>query len=130
MLACSGNATNAHLSLDNGWVRGMPPGTNMTAAYGRFINSGADTIEITSFESDSFASVSLHQTTIEDGTSRMQELKHWSIEPGATAVLEPGGLHLMLMQPTREIVAGSTVELSLISTSGQGYHFTLKVEAH
>ena len=129
MLACSGNATNAHLSLDNGWVRGMPPGTNMTAAYGRFVNSGAATIEIASFKSDSFGSVSLHQTTIEDGTSRMQELKHWSIEPGATAVLEPGGLHLMLMQATRKIVVGSTVELSLISTSGQSYHFTLKVEA-
>ena len=129
MLACSGNATNAHLSLDNGWVRGMPPGTNMTAAYGRFINSGADTIEITSFESDSFASVSLHQTMVEDGTSRMKELMHWSIEPGAAAVLEPGGLHLMLMQATRKIVVGSTVELSLISISGQGYHFTLKVEA-
>ena len=129
MLACSGNATNAHLTIDNGWVRGMPPGTNMTAAYGRFVNSDAETIEIASFESDSFASVSLHQTMIEDGTSRMQERKNWSIEPGATAVLEPGGLHLMLMQPTREIVAGSTVELSLTSTSGQSYHFTLKVEA-
>jgi len=129
MLACSGNATNAHLSLNNGWVRGMPPGTNMTAAYGRFVNSDAKTIEIASFESDSFASVGLHQTTIEDGTSRMQELKNWSIDPGAAVVLEPGGLHLMLMQPTREIVVGSTVELSLISTSGQDYHFTLKVEA-
>jgi hypothetical protein len=102
---------------------------NMTAAYGRFINSGADTIEIASFESDSFASVSLHQTMIEDGTSRMKELKHWSIEPGTAAVLEPGGLHLMLMQPKREIVVGSTVELTLISTSGHGYHFTLRVEA-
>jgi len=101
----------------------------MTVAYGRFINSGADTIEIASFESDSFASVSLHQTTIDDGMSRMQELKKWSIEPGATAVLEPGGLHLMLMQATREIVVGSTVQLTLISTSGQSYHFTLKVEA-
>ena len=103
---------------------------NMTAAYGRFVNSGADTIEIASFESDSFGSVSLHQTMIEDGTSRMKELKHWSIGPGAAAVLEPGGLHLMLMQPKREIVVGSTVELTLISTSGQGYHFLLKVEAH
>lgn len=130
MLACSGNATNVHLSLDNGWVRGMPPGTNMTAAYGRFINSGPDTIEIVSFESDSFASVSLHQTMVEDGTSRMKELMHWSIEPGAAAVLEPGGLHLMLMQPKRKIVVGSTVELTLISSSGQGYHFLLKVEAH
>jgi len=107
----------------------MPPGAGMTAAYGRFINSGADAIEIATFECDSFASVSLHQTVMEDGTSRMKELKTWSIKPGAAAVLEPGGLHLMLMQPTREIVVGSTVELALISTSGQDYHFTLKVEA-
>jgi hypothetical protein len=129
MLACSGPATNAHLSLDDGWVRGMPPGTNMTAAYGRFVNSGPDPIEIASFDSASFASASLHQTMIEDGTSRMKALRNWSIEPGANVVLEPGGLHLMLMQPTREIVVGSTVELSLTSTSGQVYKFTLKVEA-
>ena len=107
----------------------MPPGMNMTAAYGRFVNSGAGAIEIVTFESDSFASVSLHQTTTEEGTSRMKPVQAWSIEPGATAVLEPGGLHLMLMQPTREIAVGSTVELSLTSASGQSYHFMLKVEA-
>lgn len=107
----------------------MPPGTDMTAAYGRFTNTGAETIEIASFESDSFATVSLHQTTIEGGTSRMNPVKTWSIEPGATAVLEPGGMHLMLMQATREIVPGSMVELSFILTSGRGYHFRLQVEA-
>lgn len=129
VLGCGGSATAHPLTLDNGWVRGMPPGVDMTAAYGRFINAGDETIEIASFESDSFASVSLHQTTIEGGTSGMKPVRTWSIEPGTAAVLAPGALHLMLMQATREIVVGSTVELSLISTSGQSYHFTLQVEA-
>jgi periplasmic copper chaperone A len=129
MLACDGNDTSVQLALADGWVRGMPPGMNMTAAYGRFVNLGDSAIEIVAIESDSFASVSLHQTTAEAGTSRMKPVIAWSIEPGATAVLEPGGLHLMMMQPTRELVVGSTVELTLTSNSGQSYHFTLKVEA-
>jgi len=101
----------------------------MTAAYGRFINTGDETIEIAAFESDSFANVSLHQSTIENGTSVMKPVKAWSIEPGTAAVLEPGGMHLMLMQATREIATGSTVQLALISTSGKRYPFTLQVEA-
>lgn len=129
MLACDGNNTSARLALADGWVRGMPPGMNMTAAYGRFVNSGDGAIEIVALESDSFASVSLHQTTTEAGTSHMKPVDVWSIEPGATAVLEPGGLHLMMMQPRRELAVGSTVKLSLTSNSGRSYHFTLKVEA-
>jgi hypothetical protein len=101
----------------------------MTAAYGRFINSSAAAIEISSFASDSFEDLSIHQTTTEDGISKMRLLKGWSIEAGATAVLQPGGVHLMLMGPTREIVTGSVIELTLHSATGENYKFLLPVEA-
>jgi len=130
MLACCQPATqSSNLALEDGWVRAVPPGMNMTAGYGRITNRGGDTLEISAFSSNSFADVSLHQTITENGVSRMKSLTGLTLAPGATAVLEPRGLHLMLMNPTRGIQPGESVELTLTAASGERYLFSLPVEA-
>ncbi len=63
------------LSFEDGWVRALPPGMEMTAAYGVVTNHGTDTMEISSFSSDSFADVSLHLTMVENGISKMVECR-------------------------------------------------------
>ncbi len=125
---CEPVPTAPVLSLEDGWVRAVPPGMKMTAAYGGFTNHGMETIEITSFSSDSFADVGLHLTTMENGISRMEQLPGFSQPPGTSAVLKPGGLHLMLMNPTREIHPGDRIGLTLIATNGVQYQFYLPVE--
>lgn len=126
--SCTEKSDNADFLLEDGWVRAMPPGSNMTAAYGRFSYHGATTIEIASFRSDSYGDVSFHQTTIENGISRMNPAV-WTQEPGSTLVLEPGGYHLMLMEPTRETQPGEFVNLTLIAREGQEFTFSLPVVA-
>lgn len=129
LAACEPVPPASTISMENGWVRALPPGMSMTAAYGVIGNHGSDTIEISSFTSDSFADVSLHRTTVENGVSSMERLPGLTQSAGATTVLEPGGLHLMLMGPTREIRPGSTVDLTLTTAGGQHFRFSLPVEA-
>jgi periplasmic copper chaperone A len=50
------------------------------------------------------------------------------IAPGASAMLEPGGWHLMLFDPARPLKAGDTVALTLTCGSG-GREFTFTVKA-
>jgi hypothetical protein len=128
LAGCEPDPTAIVLSLEDGWVRAVPPGMKMTAAYGRFTNHGMDTIEIISFRSDSFTDVGLHQTTMENGVSKMEQVSNWSLSPGTRTVLKPGALHLMLMDPTRKIRPGDSIGLTLIAANGEQYRFSLPVE--
>lgn len=128
LAGCEPDPTAPVLSVEDGWVRDVPPGMSMTAAYGAFTNHGTETIEITSFSSDSFTNVSLHRTTAEDGVSTMKQLPGMRLAAGSSALLKPGGMHLMLMDPSREIQAGDSVGLNLIAENGVQYQFYLPVE--
>ena len=100
----------------------------MTAAYGVFFNHGPETINVTAFASDSFTDVSLHKTTVKDGVSRMEHVSGLTLPAGGGSVLEPGGMHLMLMKPAHELHAGDMVSLTLSATNGRTYQFSAPVE--
>jgi periplasmic copper chaperone A len=127
--ACGQAHPELNLLLADGWVRAVPPGSGMTAAYGKFTNVGSQAIRISGLHSDTYKDVSLHRTAVEHGISRMQPMPDWQLDPGKTTVLEPGGYHLMLMQPIREIHPGDHVRLVLTTTGGEKFEFSLPVEA-
>ena len=67
----------------------------MTAGFGVLKNETAQAIEFTGFRSPAFRDVSLHETVVADGVSRMQEVESLALAPGETVELAPGGYHLM-----------------------------------
>lgn len=128
MIASCDSDPESDLQMTGGWVRAMIPNSTATAAYGKVNNHGTAAIEIVAFSSDSFSHVSLHETVIEQGVSRMESHSSWTLEPGDSLELRPGGMHLMLMKPTREIRVGSKIPLVLTDTSGNTFEFLLSVE--
>lgn len=128
LLSCSNQSGADGLELQQGWVRALPPGKGMTAAYGELHNKSKDTIWLVAYDSEAFSYVSLHKTMIVDGVSRMREQTNVQIEPGEVLKLEPGGLHLMLMNPAFEIRPGDEIEI-VISSDEQRFVFKLPVEA-
>jgi copper(I)-binding protein len=94
----------------DGWVR-LPPASGMTmmAGFGRIENHCPTPVTIVAARSAAFADTSLHETRIVDGISRMRPVPELRIAPDAAAVLKPGGLHLMLMEPTAPLKAGSRI---------------------
>ena len=74
-----------------------------------------------------FGEVSLHQTRVVDGVSRMRELERLPIAAGGQALLQPGGLHLMLMQPDSTLVEGERVPLVLVLEDGRELQAALVV---
>jgi copper(I)-binding protein len=127
--ACKPESTEPDISMQSAWVRAMPPGMSMTAAYGNFINKLPHPVEIHTFGSDSFDNVSLHQTIIEDDVSKMVAVPILLLEPGVQVSLRPGDLHLMMMSPTKQLSPGDQVELRFLSSDGQSFVFMLPVEA-
>lgn len=84
------------------------PGSNAAVAYFTLENTTDSAVNIESISSPQFAMVGVHETTVTDGVSRMQEIRNLTIAPQVAVGFEEGGLHLMLMNPLTTL-AGDTV---------------------
>lgn len=99
-------------------MRLTPGGMPMQAGFGRIENPCATPVTIVAVRSPAYASVELHQTRTVAGVSRMRAVPQLRIAPDAAAVLEPGGLHLMLMQAHAPPKPGSRVAIEFVLQDG------------
>lgn len=106
------------LVVENAWIRTAPPAAPMRAGYATLRNAGDTPLRISGARSEAFADVSIHATQIENGVARMRELDGLNLAPGESATLEPGGKHLMLMQPHGEFGAGAKVVVTFEIENG------------
>ncbi|HOX72431.1 MAG TPA: copper chaperone PCu(A)C [Dokdonella sp.] len=109
----------ARIEVSNAWIPQAPPGAPMLAGYLTLANSGDTAVSLLAAESERFRTVSVHRTVIENGVSRMRELNRLEIAPGQEIKFAPGGMHLMLMQPRSEVVAGDRIQITFLLSDGQ-----------
>ena len=104
----------------------MPPGSMMTAGFGRLVNNGNKELEIIAYTSPQFNDVSLHQTIVVDGLSRMKAVPVLKSPAGSDFELAPGSFHLMFMSPARELE--DVLSIRIESADGGQFSFELPVE--
>lgn len=102
-------AADCRLQIREGWVRLPPSKMPMMAAYGRIVNPCPVPVTILGVSSPSFASVGMHETRLVDGVSRMRAVPQLRLPPDGSAQFKPGGMHLMLMQPSAPLKPGSRI---------------------
>ena len=102
------------LEVEDAWIREAPPGATMLAGYATLKNRGDARLLVLLVESDAFDDAAVHETVIENGVSRIRGLERIEIASGAEVRLEPGGKHLMLMQPRQAIVAGASIDITFV----------------
>ena len=112
-------ASAACVTVADGWIRMPPAPRPMLAGFGRITNACSEAQAVVAVRSPRFGEVSLHETRVVDGVSRMRGIERLPLAPGAEAVLQPGGLHLMLMQPDRALAEGEQVPLVLVLADGR-----------
>ena len=99
----------------------------MAAGYGVIHNGCKAPVVVVSAGSTAFGDVSLHESTLVNGVSRMRAVERMPIAPNASVELKPGGLHLMLMQPEMPLKAGGEVPLRLSLEDGRKVDGTLQI---
>ena len=62
-------------------------------------------------KSNAFDQIEIHSSFIEDGISTMRKMDSLKIHENSEVKLDPGGYHLMLMSPIKEIKEGNLVEM-------------------
>lgn len=107
--------------IEAAWIRMPPAGLPMMAGYARITNPCKAAIAIVGAHSDAFADTSLHETRVEGGVSRMRATPSLRLAPGGSATLEPGGFHLMLMQPLKPLHAGDHVAVEFTLEDGRRF---------
>ncbi len=113
--------------VEAAWIRMPPANLPMMAGYARISNPCKGALAIVGAHSPAFAETSLHETRVEGGISRMRATPALRLAPGASAVLEPGGFHLMLMKPVKPLHAGDRVAIEFALEDGR--RFTAPFEA-
>ena len=106
-------------SFSGGWVRVPPAGLPMAAGFGSFDNRCDRAATIVSASSPAFEDTTVHATRIENGISRMRAVPELRVAAHASAKFAPGGLHLMLMRPTRTLHAGDRVPVEFTLADGR-----------
>jgi copper(I)-binding protein len=117
--ACAKGKVDCMPVVRDGWIRLVPGGMPMQAGFGRIENPCAMPATIVGARSAAHGSAELHETKIVDGMSRMRAVPELRIAPEGAAVLKPGGLHLMLMDPRTPMKPGTKVAIEFPLQDGR-----------
>jgi len=111
-------AAEEMLHWQGAWVRSLPPGAEVTAAYGTLMNHGAEVVSITNISSTLGNEAQMHDVMSEGDQRRMVHLPSVDIAPGESLLFQPGGRHIMLIGVTETLAEGNEIELCAESAVG------------
>ena len=120
-------SNNDSVAIMNAWVRKAMPQMSTRAGYMTLINAGSADVRLVDIKSDSFAKISMHEMKMTDGLMEMHKKNDVLIPPGGQVAFVPGGMHLMLEQPTEAVATERIVELTLVFQSGKKQSIALQV---
>jgi len=117
VFGCSDH-TNSLVQVRNSWVREPIGGHPITGAYMELNNTSSSTREIIKISSVQVGRVEIHQMEDDNGTMRMRKVESLILRPGEQRNLQPGGLHLMLMEISDVLNVGDTLSLMFHFSDG------------
>jgi periplasmic copper chaperone A len=119
------NDAATHVVAEDAFVRAIPEGQKNSAVFMVLKNHGDTDHALVEARSDAAHIVELHTHINEDGMMKMRRVERIEVMGGAATVLEPGGLHVMLIDLKRAINEDDEVTVELEFEDGS----TLQVAA-
>lgn len=96
------------------WSRATPKGASTAIGYMTIKNNGTTSDRLIGGSVDFANGLQLHSMTMENGVSKMRELKFVEIGPGQTIEFKPGGSHVMFVGVKHPLSEGEHVKGTLI----------------
>ena len=116
LVGCANAASpeTQNLAIQEPWARPAKTGGN-SAVYFTIDNTPGLDDRLIGAQCDAAQMIQVHMTTTgADGNSKMTHQDAVSIPAGETIRFEPGGLHIMLMNLTEDLVPGQTLPVTLV----------------
>lgn len=100
------------VKIVSAWAR--PSNSAVGAAYLTLHNNGLKDCKLIHAECDLCQTVELHTHIHEGHIKKMRPVKEIVVPAGQTVVMQPGGLHIMLMGLKQPVHEGDTIALTLV----------------
>lgn len=101
------------LAVDDATVRLAPPSAPATAAFMVLRNTGNRDLKVVKAESPAARVTELHTHINDNGMMRMRPVPALDVKAGEKVVLQPGGLHVMLIDLRAPLKEGDNVTITL-----------------
>ena len=121
LAACS----KANIEITDAYTPVRTEQQKMFAAYLDITNNTDAPVVLTSVQSDSFKSVMLHQSSVDNGVAKMRHLDKLIIKAHETVKFEPNGKHIMLMGATENLWQMENFILNLKFSNGSNIQQTI-----
>lgn len=114
-------AASESIVVEDPWVRATDGAedTTMTGAFMVLDNTGTASVTVTGASAEVAGTVELHDMVMDDGKAVMNRMEDGiELAAGKGQLLQPGGMHVMLMDLESELAAGDEVTLTLTLSDG------------
>lgn len=103
------------VTVAGAWARTSPMNAEMGAMYASITAADADVLVEVKVPMSVAMGTEIHETTMgENDMMSMREVGRIDLPAGETVVLEPGGLHVMLMMLPEPLVTGESFTATLV----------------
>ncbi|HMK13540.1 MAG TPA: copper chaperone PCu(A)C [Burkholderiales bacterium] len=99
------------LRATHAWVRVTAPGQRVAGAYLEIISTAPS--KLVAASSPVAGNAEIHLMRLENGVMEMRQIKSLELPAKQTVKLEPGGLHIMLLDLKKPLKLGDKVPLRL-----------------
>ena len=106
------------VAIDDPYVRAIPPGQTISAAFLTLVNDSDKNIDLVKATSDSAKHVELHEHVHEDGMMKMRQVAKISVAAKGKTELKPGGYHIMLIGLLKPIKPKDIITINLEFSDG------------
>ncbi|MFL6550318.1 MAG: copper chaperone PCu(A)C [Povalibacter sp.] len=122
--ACGGSKSG--IEIRDAWSPSTPPGATVLAIYATITAHSDDTL--VSVTTPIAREAQLHSTVEENGMMKMRPVTELHLKAGETLKLEPGGMHLMLVDPDTSRAADSPIPLAFHFEHAGNVYITASVK--
>lgn len=102
------------LRVSDAYVRSSGSAAQAAAAFMTLQNTGAAADRLLAASASVAGTVELHTVVKEGDVMRMRAIPAIEVPAGQSVLLQPGGLHVMLMDLRRPLAPGESVEVTLV----------------
>ncbi|MBY4677678.1 copper chaperone PCu(A)C [Marinobacterium arenosum] len=118
----------AEVQVEGAYARAMPPGQANSAAFMVLKNHADTPVALIDGSSNVADKVELHIHSHDNGVMRMRQVEKIEISAHGETVLQPGGLHLMLLGLKEQLKPDQQIELELVFSDQSRQTLTVPVK--
>jgi hypothetical protein len=110
------------------YIRLAPPNAMATGAFMVIRNTGTKDVKMVKADNPASKITELHTHINDNGVMRMRQVPAIDVPAKGEAVLQPGGLHVMLIDMKAALTEGQSVPITLTFDDGSSKQIDVKVK--